>query len=115
MQYGIAHIFRVLRSKQSAGNVSASGRSAAWLARLPWEQEVGSSNRSPRPYNAGGSAEHEMKNADCAASVLKEGFNCAQAVFSTLAPGLGLEAGKAAKIASFSAAGWRAREGRAAP
>jgi hypothetical protein len=23
----------------------ASGRSAAWLARLPWEQEVGRSNR----------------------------------------------------------------------
>ena len=41
-----------------------------------------------------------MKRSDRAASVLKEGFNCAQSVFSTLAPGLGLERGKAAKVAS---------------
>lgn len=47
----------------------------------------------------------KMKNADRAASVLKEGFNCAQAVFSTFAPGLGLEEGKAARIAGVFGGG----------
>ena len=40
-----------------------------------------------------------VKKVDHATSVLKEGFNCAQAVFSAFAPELGLEAERAAKIA----------------
>ena len=51
-----------------------------------------------------------MKKADHAASVLKEGFNCAQAVFSTCAPGLALKEDTAAKIAS-SFGGGMARGG----
>lgn len=41
-----------------------------------------------------------MNKGDRAASVLRDGFNCAQSVFSTLAPGLGLDEGTAAKTAS---------------
>ena len=41
-----------------------------------------------------------MKKSDRAVRVLKDGFNCAQAVFSTFAPGLGLDEGTAAKAAS---------------
>ena len=41
-----------------------------------------------------------MKKADAAVSVFKDGFNCAQAVFSTLAPDLGLGAETAAKTAT---------------
>jgi C_GCAxxG_C_C family probable redox protein len=40
-----------------------------------------------------------MKKSDRALSALKNGFNCAQSVFSTFAPGLGLDEGKAGKIA----------------
>jgi C_GCAxxG_C_C family probable redox protein len=42
---------------------------------------------------------------DRAVSGLKEGFNCAQAVFSTFAPELGLEENKAARIASLFGGG----------
>ena len=41
-----------------------------------------------------------MKKADRAASIFKEGFNCAQSVFSVVAPELGLEAGTAVRIAT---------------
>jgi C_GCAxxG_C_C family probable redox protein len=41
-----------------------------------------------------------MKKTDHAASVFADGFNCAQAVFSTVAPGLGLDEGTAARIAT---------------
>jgi C_GCAxxG_C_C family probable redox protein len=41
-----------------------------------------------------------MKKADHAASVFADGFNCAQAVFSTAAPGLGLDEETAARIAT---------------
>jgi C_GCAxxG_C_C family probable redox protein len=41
-----------------------------------------------------------MKKADHAASVFADGFNCAQAVFSSVAPGLGLDEGTAARIAT---------------
>jgi len=41
-----------------------------------------------------------MKKADRAASVFADGFNCAQAVFSTVAPGLGLDEKTAARIAT---------------
>jgi C_GCAxxG_C_C family probable redox protein len=41
-----------------------------------------------------------MKKVDRAASVFADGFNCAQAVFSTVAPGLGLDEGAAARIAT---------------
>jgi C_GCAxxG_C_C family probable redox protein len=41
-----------------------------------------------------------MKKSDRAVTVLNDGFNCAQSVFSVFARGLGLEAGKAAKVAS---------------
>ena len=41
-----------------------------------------------------------MKKSDRAVAVLNDGFNCAQSVFSVFAPGLGLEKGKAARIAS---------------
>jgi C_GCAxxG_C_C family probable redox protein len=41
-----------------------------------------------------------MERCDRALGVLKGGFNCAQSVFSVFAPSLGLEKGKAAKIAS---------------
>jgi C_GCAxxG_C_C family probable redox protein len=41
-----------------------------------------------------------MKKADHAASVFADGFNCAQATFSTVAPGLGLDEGTAARIAT---------------
>jgi C_GCAxxG_C_C family probable redox protein len=53
-----------------------------------------------------------MKKSDRATAVLKDGFNCAQSVFSTFAPGLGLEEGKAAKIASAFGGGM-ARKGDA--
>ena len=41
-----------------------------------------------------------MKKADRAASVFADGFNCAQAVFSTVAPGFGLDEETAARIAT---------------
>jgi C_GCAxxG_C_C family probable redox protein len=41
-----------------------------------------------------------MKKADHAASVYSGGYNCAQAVFSTMAPGLGLDAETAARVAT---------------
>jgi C_GCAxxG_C_C family probable redox protein len=41
-----------------------------------------------------------MRKADHAVSVHKDGFNCAQAVFATFAPGLGLDEGAAARAAS---------------
>jgi len=47
--------------------------------------------------------------SDRAVTVLKEGYNCAQSVFSTFAPGLGLEEGKAAKIASAFGGGMARR------
>jgi len=53
-----------------------------------------------------------MKKSDRAVAALKDGFNCAQAVFSTFAPGLGLEEGKAAKVASAFGGGM-ARKGDA--
>jgi C_GCAxxG_C_C family probable redox protein len=53
-----------------------------------------------------------MKKSERATAVLKDGFNCAQSVFSTFAPGLGLEEGKAAKIASAFGGGM-ARKGDA--
>jgi C_GCAxxG_C_C family probable redox protein len=46
-----------------------------------------------------------VKKVDRAASVMKEGFNCAQSVFSTCASGLGLDEAKAAKIASVFGGG----------
>jgi C_GCAxxG_C_C family probable redox protein len=51
-----------------------------------------------------------MKKTDRAASVFADGFNCAQAVFSTAAPGLGLDEGIAARIAT-SFGGGMARMG----
>ena len=50
-----------------------------------------------------------MIKSDRAVTVLKEGYNCAQSVFSTFAPGLGLEEGKAAKIASAFGGGMARR------
>ena len=50
-----------------------------------------------------------MKKADAAVSVFKDGFNCAQAVFSTLAPDLGLGAGTAAKTATAFGGGMARR------
>jgi len=41
-----------------------------------------------------------MKKSEAAAGVFKEGLNCAQAVFSTVAPDFGLAAGTAAKAAT---------------
>ena len=41
-----------------------------------------------------------MKKTDRAASVFADGYNCAQAVFSTVAPGLGLDEETAARIAT---------------
>ena len=41
-----------------------------------------------------------MKNSERASAVFKDGFNCAQAVFSTMAPALGLDAETAAKTAT---------------
>jgi len=41
-----------------------------------------------------------MAKADHAVSIFKGGFNCAQSVFSSVAPELGLEAGTAARIAT---------------
>lgn len=41
-----------------------------------------------------------MKNVDHAASVFADGYNCAQAVFSAVAPGLGLKEETAARIAT---------------
>jgi C_GCAxxG_C_C family probable redox protein len=41
-----------------------------------------------------------MKKSDRAVAVLKDGFNCAQAVFSTFASGMDLDEREAAKIAS---------------
>jgi C_GCAxxG_C_C family probable redox protein len=41
-----------------------------------------------------------MKKIDHAARVFADGFNCAQAVFSTVAPGLGLDEETAARIAT---------------
>lgn len=41
-----------------------------------------------------------MRKADAAAAVFRDGFNCAQAVFSTLASDHGLDAATAAKIAT---------------
>ena len=51
-----------------------------------------------------------MKKSDRAVAVQKGGFNCAQAVFSTCAPGLGLDEERAAKIASMFGGGM-ARKG----
>lgn len=53
-----------------------------------------------------------MKKADRAISVHKAGFNCAQSVISVFAPGLGLEEGKAARVASAFGGGF-ARSGNA--
>jgi C_GCAxxG_C_C family probable redox protein len=41
-----------------------------------------------------------MNKSDQAASVFSQGYNCAQAVFSTMAPGLGLDAETAARVAT---------------
>jgi C_GCAxxG_C_C family probable redox protein len=41
-----------------------------------------------------------MNKTDRAASVFADGFNCAQAVFSTVAPGFGLDGETAARIAT---------------
>jgi len=41
-----------------------------------------------------------MKKADHAASVFADGYNCAQAVFSAVAPGFGLDEETAARIAT---------------
>jgi C_GCAxxG_C_C family probable redox protein len=41
-----------------------------------------------------------MKKADHAASVFSNGYNCAQAVFSTTAPEFGLDAETAARVAT---------------
>ncbi|MGD1047865.1 MAG: C-GCAxxG-C-C family protein [Candidatus Krumholzibacteriaceae bacterium] len=51
-----------------------------------------------------------MNKGDHAASGLRDGFNCAQSVFSTFAPGLGLDEAKAAKVASAFGGGM-ARKG----
>ena len=51
-----------------------------------------------------------MNKGDRAASVLRDGFNCAQSVFSTFAGGLGLDEAKAAKVASAFGGGM-ARKG----
>jgi C_GCAxxG_C_C family probable redox protein len=50
-----------------------------------------------------------MNKGDRAASGLRDGFNCAQSVFSTLAPGLGLDEGTAARIASAFGGGMARR------
>jgi C_GCAxxG_C_C family probable redox protein len=52
-----------------------------------------------------------VNNGDRAVRVLKEGYNCAQSVFSTFAPGLGLEERTAAKIASAFGGGMARRGG----
>jgi C_GCAxxG_C_C family probable redox protein len=41
-----------------------------------------------------------MKKAEVAVSVFKDGFNCTQAVFSTIAPEHGLDGGTAARAAT---------------
>ncbi len=41
-----------------------------------------------------------MKKADHAAAVFADGYNCAQAVFSTVAPGFGLDEETAARVAT---------------
>lgn len=51
-----------------------------------------------------------MNKGDHAASVLRDGFNCAQSVFSSFAPGLGLDEARAAKVASAFGGGM-ARKG----
>jgi C_GCAxxG_C_C family probable redox protein len=57
-----------------------------------------------------GREEGFVNKGDRAVRVLKDGYNCAQSVFSIFAPGLGLEEGKAAKIASAFGGGM-ARKG----